>query len=94
MGTGSLFHAQNRFNDIASHSNEHILASGSKDSIMRIWNVATGTIDHTLQGYSAAVHYVAFSPDDRILASATADNLAILWETNNFAHELTLHHNP
>ena len=42
------------------------LASGSGDKTIKLWDVATGSLQRTLEGHSDSVWSVAFSPDGRI----------------------------
>ena len=46
-----------------------MLASGSKDATIRLWDVKTGAVLRTLEGHSGRVESLAFSPDGRTLAS-------------------------
>jgi len=39
------------------------VASGSNDSTVRVWDIATGQADQTLTGPSGSVWLVVFSPD-------------------------------
>jgi WD40 repeat protein len=61
-----------------------ILASGSDDDTVRLWDVATGRqIGHPLVGtvgYGFEFTSVAFSPDGKILASGTTDDTVRLWD--------------
>jgi WD40 repeat protein len=56
------------------------LASGSEDTTIKLWNVASGQLLRTLQGHTTPVYSVAFSPDGRTLASGNQDNTIKLWD--------------
>ncbi|HLA12065.1 MAG TPA: caspase family protein [Pyrinomonadaceae bacterium] len=57
-----------------------ILASGSRDYTVKLWDVATGAVLRTLEGHSQWSHSVAFSPDGRTLASGSYDSTIKLWD--------------
>ena len=57
-----------------------ILASGSLDNTIKLWDVQTGAGIKTLQGHGDRVYSVAFSPDGKILASGSLDNTIKLWD--------------
>jgi WD40 repeat protein len=57
------------------------LASGSADSTLTLWDVATRQpIGQSLTGHSEAVFALAFSPDKKMLVSASLDHTIILWD--------------
>ena len=56
-----------------------ILASGSDDNIVRLWNAVTGEYKQRLAGPTGRVYHLAFSPDGGTLASGSADGIVRLW---------------
>ncbi|MDT7949765.1 MAG: hypothetical protein RQ897_15615, partial [Thermoflexus sp.] len=56
-----------------------LLASGSDDKTVILWDVGTGERVRTLTGHTDDVNSVAFSPDGRLLASGSGDGTVILW---------------
>jgi WD40 repeat protein len=58
-----------------------ILASGSVDRTVRLWDVVSPPVAPTmLRGHQDAVNAVAFSQDGKILASGSTDRTVRLWD--------------
>src|SRR5947207_1864656 len=69
-----------RVRSVAFSGDGKLLASGSVDQTVKLWDVATGKEKATLEGHLQAVRSVAFSKDDKLLASGSWDNSIRLWE--------------
>jgi len=57
-----------------------LLASGSYDKMVKLWDVATGQEVKNLQDHIDAVFAVAFSPDGKYLASGSQDRSVKIWD--------------
>ncbi|UCG02519.1 MAG: WD40 repeat domain-containing protein [Candidatus Heimdallarchaeota archaeon] len=62
---------------------ERIVASGSTDGNIKLWDVITGDeLPLDLTGHRKTVNSLAFSPDGTILASGSGDSYICLWDVS------------
>jgi len=59
------------------------LASGSRDSTVKLWEVRSGKLLRTLEGHKDAVDSVAFDPQGGTLASGGHDSTVKLWDARS-----------
>lgn len=92
----ALLGHRDRIAAIALSPNGKILASGSWDTQVYLWNLQTGQPFFTLAGHRDQVWSVAFSPDGQILASAGKDGTIKLWyvRDGSLIRTLTGHNSP
>ncbi|RAK75400.1 putative WD-repeat protein [Aspergillus fijiensis CBS 313.89] len=75
---------------VAFSPNGCILATGSTDHTIKLWDTATGIEKRMLSGHSNWVFSVAFSPDSYILATGSRDHTIKLWNTTTDTEQYTL----
>jgi len=56
-----------------------LLATGSKDRAIRLWDLDTGTVKNRLVNHQDHVTSLAFTPDGKTLASGSRDRTVRLW---------------
>src|SRR5262249_27785895 len=62
-----------------SPDGRHIL-SGSRDTMLKVWDAATGREVRSLEGHKDSVRACAFSPNGRQILSGSDDRTLKLWE--------------
>lgn len=66
---------------VAYSPNGKIMASGSLDETIYLWDTENYKVADTLKGHGGNIFCVTFSPDGKYLASASKDNTVRVWET-------------
>ncbi|KAI1634791.1 WD40 repeat-like protein [Biscogniauxia mediterranea] len=56
---------------------DNILATGSYDSTIKLWNIETGEVIRTLRGHTMGIRALQF--DDRMLVSGSLDGTVKIW---------------
>ncbi|PTD03479.1 Vegetative incompatibility protein HET-E-1, partial [Fusarium culmorum] len=77
-------------NSVVFSKDGKLIASGSDDDTIKIWNVATGKEEQTLEGHTDSVLSVVFSKDDRLIASGSKDKTIKIWNVTTGEEEQTL----
>ncbi|KAG8832150.1 general transcription repressor [Serendipita sp. 399] len=67
---------------VAISPDGRLVAAGSLDTVVRLWDVQTGTLLEKLKGHRDSVYSVAFTPDGRGLVSGSLDKTLKYWELN------------
>ncbi|KAJ5817346.1 hypothetical protein N7447_009579 [Penicillium robsamsonii] len=67
-----------------------LVASGSNDLTVILWNTTTGSIHTTLKGHSSRVTSVAFSSNGKLVVSGSQNRTVIVWNTTTGAIHTTL----
>lgn len=72
-----------KVDSLAANSDGTLLATGSQDRTVRIWDISTGKTLWTFQGHLGGVTAVAIRPDGKEVASGGEDGAIKLWALDN-----------
>lgn len=78
---------------LAVTSNQRQLATATSDHRINLWCLVTQQLLIPLMGHADTIWCIAYSPDDVLLASASADGTVRLWEVNTGLPVMTLPRN-
>src|SRR5712692_5360326 len=67
-------------NSIAISPDGKLLACGSGDNTVKLWDLLTGQELRTLTGHSSTVYSLVISPDGQLLASGSYDSTIKVWD--------------
>jgi len=65
---------------VAFSPERQLVATGSEDKTIRIWDIAAGSEQRVLAGHTDRLTSLAFSPDGQRLASTSFDGTVRLWD--------------
>ncbi|KAI1330350.1 quinon protein alcohol dehydrogenase-like superfamily [Xylariaceae sp. FL0255] len=69
---------------------DNMLATGSYDATIKIWNIEKGEVERTLEGHAMGIRSLQF--DDRVLVSGSLDGTVKIWNWRTGACLNTLNH--
>jgi WD40 repeat protein len=83
----------NTVTSVCVSSDNRYIVSGSWDMTIKVWELETGDLKHTLQGHSNLVNSVFVSSDNRHIVSGSADMTIKVWEleTGDLKHTIQGH---
>ncbi|KAJ5710513.1 hypothetical protein N7488_004669 [Penicillium malachiteum] len=83
----TLFGHTQEISDLAFSHSGKLIASGSSDGTVNLWDSSTGKLQHAFKNDDEhtdldekAIHTVAFSPDDRLVLAGSSANVKV-WDT-------------
>ncbi|KAK3443807.1 protein HIRA isoform X1 [Eucalyptus grandis] len=71
--------------DLNWSSDDSMLASGSLDNTVHIWDMTNGICTAVLRGHSSLVKGVAWDPIGSFIASQSDDKTVIIWRTSDWS---------
>jgi WD40 repeat protein len=83
VGGRYIIEADGAINAIALTPDDRYVVSASRDGTLKVWDLRTDEIIHTLRGHSGSVNAVAIIPDTTYAVSASSDKTLKIWNIGN-----------
>lgn len=74
---------QGTVSEIKISPNGKMLASAGDDAVIKIWDLRSEILKHTLVGHQASLNKILFSQDSQYLFSTGKDTTIRIWDTNS-----------
>jgi WD40 repeat protein len=97
---GTLVGHEGEITAIAIHPDSHLLASGSSDKSIKLWDLETGELQHTFvgrgwsglkpDGHRTPITSLVFSPDGYTLFSGSQDGIIKEWDLQTYKLSMSL----
>lgn len=71
---------------VAISPDGRLVAAGSLDFVVRIWEVQTGNLIERLKGHRDSVYSVAFTPDGKGIISGSLDKTLKMWDISGLVN--------
>ncbi|HBS88363.1 MAG: hypothetical protein A2W91_17400 [Bacteroidetes bacterium GWF2_38_335] len=78
-----LYTGTEAMNVVVFSNDGKTVAAGDKSGNIYMWNTSDKELITKYKGHSARINDMQFSSDDKLLASASSDNSAKIWQSNN-----------
>ena len=60
-----------------------LIASGAKDTVIKVWNNATTQINQVQEGHSAPIYDLCIGQDGKLILTASGDKSIKVWDRLN-----------
>ncbi|MEA5420041.1 protein kinase [Spirulina sp. CCNP1310] len=77
-------------NDLAISPDSQYLITGSADRTLKIWDLNSGDLRHTLEGHGSFINAVEITPDGQFVITGSADRTIKVWRVEDGHLERTL----
>jgi len=75
---------------MAFNPNGTLLAAGSLDGRLSLWDLSTGKTRTVLKGHTSPITHLTFSPDGKLLASAGSNGDVFIWDVKAGSQQANL----
>ncbi len=63
-----------------THDGTKLITVGYRDGLLKIWDISSGVLEHTLRGHRERILNLDISPDGKMIGSVDRDNVIKIWD--------------